>query len=97
MRIKNKVVYLHSRLTRTTYGLDWEHSSAGLERLPYKQRVGGPNPSAPTKKNAVAINCNSVFRYITYKHLSQNFGSSPKLWLRTKILRFHWSVGYNTL
>ena len=23
-------------------------SSAGLERLPYKQRVGGSNPSAPT-------------------------------------------------
>ena len=25
-------------------------SSAGLERLPYKQRVGGSNPSASTKK-----------------------------------------------
>ena len=25
-------------------------SSAGLEHLPYKQRVGGSNPSAPTKK-----------------------------------------------
>ena len=24
-------------------------SSVGLERLPYKQRVGGSNPSAPTK------------------------------------------------
>ena len=24
-------------------------SSAGSERLPYKQRVGGSNPSAPTK------------------------------------------------
>ena len=24
-------------------------SSAGLERLPYKQRVGGSNPSAPTE------------------------------------------------
>ena len=24
-------------------------SSAGLEHLPYKQRVGGSNPSAPTK------------------------------------------------
>ena len=27
-----------------------EHSSVGLERLPYKQRVGGSTPSAPTKK-----------------------------------------------
>ena len=26
-----------------------EHSSVGSERLPYKQRVGGSNPSAPTK------------------------------------------------
>ena len=25
-------------------------SSAGLEHLPYKQRVGGSNPSAPTSK-----------------------------------------------
>ena len=24
-------------------------SSAGSERLPYKQRVGGSNPSAPTR------------------------------------------------
>ena len=28
----------------------WELSSAGSEHLPYKQRVGGSNPSAPTKK-----------------------------------------------
>ena len=28
-------------------------SSAGSERLPYKQRVGGSNPSATTKKNIV--------------------------------------------
>ena len=25
-------------------------SSAGLEHLPYKQRVGGSNPSTPTNK-----------------------------------------------
>ena len=25
-------------------------SSAGLEHLPYKQRVGGSNPSTPTRK-----------------------------------------------
>ena len=28
-----------------------ELSSAGLEHLPYKQRVGGSNPSAPTRTN----------------------------------------------
>ena len=26
------------------------HSSVGLEHLPYKQGVGGSNPSAPTRK-----------------------------------------------
>ena len=26
-----------------------EHSSVGLEHLPYKQRVGGSTPSAPTR------------------------------------------------
>ena len=30
-------------------------SSAGLEHLPYKQRVGGSNPSAPTKKEDVQV------------------------------------------
>ena len=29
-------------------------SSAGLERLPYKQRVGGSNPSTPTWQNPVS-------------------------------------------
>lgn len=28
-----------------------ELSSVGSERLPYKQRVGGSTPSAPTKKD----------------------------------------------
>ena len=27
---------------------EWEFSSAGSEHLPYKQRVGGSNPSTPT-------------------------------------------------
>ena len=29
-------------------------SSAGSERLPYKQRVGGSNPSAPTQGKGMA-------------------------------------------
>ncbi len=33
-------------------------SSAGLEHLPYKQRVGGSNPSAPTKEFR---NCSELF------------------------------------
>ena len=30
-------------------GAFWEFSSAGSEHLPYKQRVGGSNPSTPTE------------------------------------------------
>ena len=40
-------------------------SSAGSERLPYKQRVGGSNPSAPTKKaksKGFAFSCIAIGR-----------------------------------
>ena len=37
-------------LVRSFKTTNWALSSAGSERLPYKQRVGGSNPSAPTKK-----------------------------------------------
>ena len=37
-----------------------EHSSVGLEHLPYKQRVGGSTPSAPTRKNAF-LQCREAF------------------------------------
>ena len=33
-----------------------ELSSAGLEHLPYKQRVGGSNPSAPTRQKRLKFN-----------------------------------------
>ncbi len=31
----------------------WAFSSAGSEHLPYKQRVGGSNPSTPTTGNQI--------------------------------------------
>ena len=37
--------------TRTHKSITRALSSAGSERLPYKQRVGGSNPSAPTTRN----------------------------------------------
>ena len=40
----SEIVRTFASLLRTTRAL----SSAGSERLPYKQRVGGSNPSAPT-------------------------------------------------
>ena len=41
-------VYLQSNFER-------EHSSVGLEHLPYKQRVGGSNPSAPTESHSIRV------------------------------------------
>ena len=50
-----KTAYLCNRKTETSTAKrgrepegEWTLSSAGSERLPYKQRVGGSNPSAPT-------------------------------------------------
>ncbi len=40
------MVYICNPFTRKY----WELSSAGLEHLPYKQRVTGSNPVAPTNK-----------------------------------------------
>jgi hypothetical protein len=34
--------------------IEREHSSAGSEHLPYKQRVTGSNPVAPTNANSIA-------------------------------------------
>ena len=41
-----------------------ELSSAGSERLPYKQRVGGSNPSAPTE-NETILKSSRFFVYAT--------------------------------
>ena len=42
-----KSSYLCTAIENKSFS-DWALSSAGSERLPYKQRVGGSNPSAPT-------------------------------------------------
>ena len=42
-----KVPIFASRFEKN--GMYWELSSAGSEHLPYKQRVTGSNPVAPTK------------------------------------------------
>ena len=46
-RLVRQIFILKSRV-RLPAGLLWSLSSAGSERLPYKQRVGGSNPSATT-------------------------------------------------
>ena len=55
-----KTPYLCTRLTEVR-----ALSSVGLERLPYKQRVGGSNPSAPTK-NPQSSGCGFFYIYIIF-------------------------------
>ena len=45
-------------------GTTRELSSAGSEHLPYKQRVGGSNPSAPTKNEQSKKV--SIFRHLLF-------------------------------
>ncbi len=56
---EKNAVSLHS-LTRTR-----AFSSAGLEHLPYKQRVGGSNPSTPTSKQ----NAGQIVRHFSFMSL----------------------------
>ena len=61
---KNGIRLEHSRKSLTFASLfrttDRALSSAGSERLPYKQRVGGSNPSAPTKHKGTPTNRRSA-------------------------------------
>ena len=51
---------MHSQLRR-------ELSSAGLEHLPYKQRVGGSNPSAPTRTKEAKDVENDIFFFFAVR------------------------------
>ncbi len=54
---------------------EWEFSSAGSEHLPYKQRVGGSNPSTPTS----SLEIFGAFFILKSLGFSHNFtGSTPK-------------------
>ena len=52
-----------------------EHSSVGSERLPYKQRVGGSTPSAPTKRKTPLQQSAEAFFVI-----GTSFSRGPNLW-----------------
>jgi hypothetical protein len=53
---------------------EWEFSSAGSEHLPYKQRVGGSNPSTPTS----SLEIFGAFFILKSLGFSHNFtGSTP--------------------
>ena len=48
-----EIKFVCSKISRIFAVLFREHSSVGLEHLPYKQRVGGSTPSAPTRSLTV--------------------------------------------
>ena len=54
LQMRKNALYLHSRLRNNgnSQSAVWGISSVGSERLPYKQDVGGSNPSFPTKKHS---------------------------------------------
>ena len=55
-----------------------ELSSVGSERLPYKQRVGGSTPSAPTKKDLFRIPEEVFFYVYAHPNVMASRGASPK-------------------
>ena len=55
-----------------------ELSSVGSERLPYKQRVGGSTPSAPTKKDLFRIPEEVFSMYMSHPNVMASRGASPK-------------------
>ena len=59
----SKIRCTFASLSATTRAL----SSAGSEHLPYKQRVGGSNPSAPTKPSQ-----SEGFLIIRHKKIVEN-------------------------
>ncbi len=61
---KIKIKFAVSKIRRIFAVLFREHSSVGLEHLPYKQRVGGSTPSAPTKSLSVIWKAFFVHRHI---------------------------------
>ena len=54
-------------------GAFWEFSSAGSEHLPYKQRVGGSNPSTPTSQASKEMLRNQHL-FLFYMALTNLFG-----------------------
>ena len=62
---KSEIKFASSKNVRIFAVLFREHSSVGLEHLPYKQRVGGSTPSAPTR--SLTVNCEAFFEFISFR------------------------------
>ena len=70
-----EIKFVCSKISRIFAVLFREHSSVGLEHLPYKQRVGGSTPSAPTKSLTVyAVRLFSLIIPHRLRKIIQNLG-----------------------
>ena len=63
-----KCSYLCTRLRKQARAF----SSVGSEHLPYKQRVGGSNPSTPTNKIAISIEVAIFLFYYFFRGMKLN-------------------------
>ena len=78
-------------------GAFWEFSSAGSEHLPYKQRVGGSNPSTPTSRREIG-EFQSLFLFIDClkvnfrQSISKNVCSANSSLFEVDGVRIIWAV-----
>ena len=70
-----KCLYLCNRLRQATRAL----SSAGLEHLPYKQRVGGSNPSAPTRARDIST-AGVFFAFTAFRAVAGSVAAGGSRW-----------------
>jgi hypothetical protein len=79
LEIQTLQLYLHPNSTETPLKAPTfrEHSSAGSEHLPYKQRVTGSNPVAPTDKRKTALQ-GVFFVFGTLPNLFEQCGGNEK-------------------
>src|SRR5690606_40835469 len=73
------VLYLHSQSGR-------EHSSVGSEHLPYKQRVRGSSPCAPTEKKG--FKNEALYFFFIFPSHCNYIKVSVKFWLFFSIFNY---------
>ena len=63
----------------------WAVSAVGSEHLPYKQRVGGSNPSLPTRAVRTTVRAVCCFTCLLYHTSRPLFGSATSRLSRKKV------------
>ena len=86
------MIYLSYICTRNS--AKGELSSVGSERLPYKQRVGGSNPSAPTNENQEVTMIRDLFFLYRPQNVQRKLRQEGRL-SEQKLLRCRNPAGEN--